>query len=119
MRNIRQDKCSFLFLVLSLDNEYNFTSSVQVQFSYNFTFTGSIQNCTIKSQGVYLSKIGAARDNGPLPILGLHCQFQQQQMNGYVWKYEEGTAVVGYGGKGADEEGRNGAGTGNDIQVGV
>ena len=54
---------------------------------------------------VYPSQLGAARDNGSLPILGPHSKFQQQRLGGTVRKYEECAAAVGGGGNGADEYG--------------
>ena len=45
-------------------------------------------------------------------------RFQQQRLVGPVQEYEEGTVVVGGGWKGSDEDRRNSAGMGNDLQGG-
>ena len=66
-----------------------------------------------------MSQLGAAIDNGSLPVRGLHGLFQHNWLGGLVWKSEEGSVAVGDGGEGDDEDRSNGLVTGDDVQGSV
>ena len=63
-----------------------------------------------------MSKLGAARGNGRLHILGLHSGFQQQRLGSPVQESKKIAAVVVDVEEVVDKDGSNSASTSNDVQ---